>query len=84
MNNKVVVKVNVPKLEMSFDVFIPISKKVSTILYLLTKSINELTSGDYVVNEYINIYNKDTKEIYELNKIIKDTNIRNGTELILL
>lgn len=84
MNNKVVVKIIVPKLEMSFDVFVPISKKVSTILYLLTKSINELTSGDYVVNEYINIYNKDTKEIYELNKIIKDTNIRNGTELILL
>ena len=55
MNNKVIVKIIVPKLEMSFDVFIPISKKVSTILYLLTKSINELTNGDYIVNEYINI-----------------------------
>lgn len=84
MNNKVLVKIIVPKLEMTFDVFIPISKKVSTILYLLTKSVNELTSGDYIVNEYINIYNKDTKEVYQLDKIIKDTNIRNGTELILL
>lgn len=84
MNNKVIVKIIVPKLEMTFDVFIPISKKVSTILYLLTKSVNELTSGDYIVNEYINLYNKDTKEIYNLDKIIKDTNIRNGTELILL
>ena len=69
---------------MTFDVFIPISKKVSTILYLLTKSVNELTNGDYIVNEYINLYNKDTKEMYELDKIIKETNIRNGTELILL
>jgi len=84
MNNKVIVKIIVPKLEMTYDVFIPISKKVSTILYLLTKSVNELTSGDYVINEYINLYNKDTKEVYELDKIIKDTNIRNGTELILL
>ena len=84
MNNKVIVKIIVPKLEMTFDVFIPISKKVSTILYLLTKSVNELTNGDYIINEYINLYNKDTKEIYELDKIIKNTNIRNGTELILL
>ena len=84
MNNKVIVKIIVPKLEMTFDVFIPISKKVSTILYLLTKSVNELTNGDYIVNEYINLYNKDTKEMYELDKIIKETNIRNGTELILL
>ena len=84
MNNKVIVKIIVPKLEMTFDVFVPISKKVSTILYLLTKSINELTNGDYIINEYINLYNKDTKEVYNLNNIIKDTNIRNGTELILL
>ena len=84
MNNKVFVKIIVPKLEQTYDVFIPISKKVSTILYLLTKSINELTYGDFIIDEYINLYNKDTKEVYNLDNIIKDTNIRNGTELILL
>jgi len=84
MNNKVLVKIIVPKLEQTYDVFIPISKKVSTILYLLTKSINELTYGEFIIDEYINFYNKDTKEVYNLDNIIKDTNIRNGTELILL
>lgn len=84
MNNKVTVKLHVPKLDTSYDLFIPINKKVSTIIYLLNKSINELTNGDYIINDYINLYNKDTKEVYNQNMIIKDTDIRNGCELILL
>lgn len=84
MNNKVIVKIIVPKLEMTFDVFIPVSKKISTVCYLLTKSISELTNGEYIINDYINIYNKETKEMYQFDQIVKDTNIRNGSELILL
>lgn len=84
MINKVLVKVIVPELNFSYDIFIPVNELIWRVNKLIVKSISDLTGG--VLNQNLNylLLNKDTGVIYHNNKIIIDTDIRNATELILL
>jgi hypothetical protein len=40
MKNKVIVKILVPEIYESYDVYLPINKKIGNIIELLNKSIN--------------------------------------------
>ena len=82
--NKVLVRVYVPKLEKNFEMWLPLNKRLCNIVNLLVKTIDDFCKG-YNKPEGIPIlYNKSTAEEYNLNLLLKDTNIRNGTELILI
>lgn len=83
MENKILINLIVPTLETSYNIFIPISKRVGNIIQLLIKAINELgTNIDF--DKSILLYNRNTGQQYNPNDLIYDTDIRNGTELILL
>lgn len=84
MKNKVLVELIVPEVEGKFDVFIPVNKKVGSIINLLQKSVFELSDGEYIPTDKTFIYNGINGEKYDTNKIIKETDIRNGTKLILM
>ena len=84
MDNKVLVKVFLPKIDKEYDVWIPLNKKVYNIITLLTKGINELNNNIYQTKELPIIYNRATGEHYDINSIIQETNIKNGTELIMI
>ncbi len=84
MNNKVLVIVYVPLLEESYNIFVPIGKKVGVIKKLLEKTIDELKYSEYDSNSKFLLYNKDTNINYNNNDYIKNTDIRNGTKLVLL
>ena len=47
-------------------------------------SFSELNKSSYTPTTVPTLYNKKTAEIYDLNKKVIDTNIRNGTELLLI
>ena len=83
MNNKILVKLIIPELETEYDVYLPITKKIGNIIKLLIKAIVEM-GYEYDDNVKIALYNRKTGEKYEPNKILVETNIRNGTELVLL
>ena len=82
--NKVLVKLYVPMLEESYEIFIPINKRISNIIDLLVKSINETGNGMYNMNKMPLLYNKLTAKRYNINLTVKENNIKNGTELILI
>lgn len=84
MNNKVLVKLYIPMIEKNYDVWIPINKKISTIITLLVKGISDLNKGCYQPKDLPILYNKETSEEYDINLKVINTNIRNGTELILI
>lgn len=84
MNNKFLVKIYVPLIESSYEVWIPPNKKIENIINLLVKAIFELSKENYNPKSLPSLYNKKTSEIYNLNERVIDTNIRNGSELILL
>ena len=84
MNNKVLVNINVPEIDKNFDVYLKIKKKIGNIIILLNKLINELTDGEFTLSKDNRLYNLTTKELYTSDILLANTNIRNGTLLVLL
>lgn len=84
MDTKVITNINVPEIDLSFDVYLPVNKKIGNIIILLNKAINEITNGDFPLSSTNILYNYDTKSIYEPDVLLLNTDIRNGTRLILM
>lgn len=81
--NKVLVVLTVPSIEMTFEAFIPMNKSISSLIVLFKKAISELSDGYFPVDKSFMLYNKDDGKAYNTGDIVYDTNIRNGTKLIL-
>lgn len=84
MKNKVLVKLIVPELDYKIDVFIPVNEIVFEIKRSFVKAISELigvTKTDRVM--YV-LVNRDNSRVYSDNEIIINTDIRNGSELLLI
>lgn len=80
MNNKVLVKIILESSSDNYDLFIPVNEYIWRIKKLILKSLsNKHNESDVYV-----LVNADTGEIYDDNKIVIDTDIRNGSELLFL
>lgn len=84
MKNKILIELVVPELDMKYNLYVPINKKVGNIIVLLNKAIKELSYGIYEGTEKTCLYDKKTGEKYSINTLIRETNIRNGSSLILV
>jgi hypothetical protein len=84
MNNKILIEVEIPLIEKKYDVFIPINKKVGTIKTLLEQALVELTDKAYKPTEETNLYSKETGNIYDVNRTVRDTDLKNGSRIILI
>lgn len=83
-NNKILVEIEIPLIEKRFDTFIPINKKVGTIKTLLEQALVELTDNAYKPTEESSFYSKETGEIYDVNKTVRDTELKNGSRIVLI
>ena len=83
MNNKVFIVVQVPLIEQQYEVYIPIGKKIHKVSQILSKAIYELSGGHYPMKEST-LYSKVTGKPYNINMTVKDTDIRNGSVIILI
>ena len=85
MNNKVIIKVILPNIELECDVFIPVNEQLWKIEKLVLKCVYDIINLAYNPKEdsYI-IINKNSGKIYDKNQIVIDTDIRNGTELYFI
>ncbi len=84
MNNKVLIQLFVPEIDETFDLFIPVNELLWKVKKLVVKSVYDLTNGEIDPNREYILINKITGEIYKDNIVIRDTNIRNATEIVLL
>ena len=84
ITNKVLVTVNVPSLERKFDMFIPVNRKVHSVVKMIKMSLFELSMGSFVVDNKYLLYNGETGQSYDMNVLIRDTDIRNGSSIIIL
>ena len=83
MENKVLIKLTVPSIKESFDLFLPVNEITWKIKKMLIKSISDLSSIALDSNKEYILLNKENCRIYHNNEIIIDTDIRNGTELLI-
>ena len=84
MTNKVLVKVYVPLIEDEFEVWMPINKRISDVIQLLCKSINEMTGGYFSPSRAPSLYNKASGKQLNIYFNVKEACVKNGTELIII
>ena len=82
--NKILVKIFFPRIDIWYEVWIPLNQKIDDIINQLLKGVNELNGDIYKAPELPILYNRLTGEYYEPNSIVQNTNIVNGTELIFM
>lgn len=84
MKNKVLIQLIVPDIDKRYDVYIPISKKIGNIIVLLNKAVADLNNGLYQGSNATSLYNRNTGVKYAIDDLVKNTDIRNGTSLVLM
>ena len=70
MKNKVLIRLYVPEIDFSFDVFIPVNEIIWKVKKLLVKSVSDLTGGILDLESNFTLINKVTSEIYDNNSIV--------------
>ena len=84
MNNKVLVEVIVPLIEERYEVYIPVNRRISSVIKLLEKAIKESTNGYYPTKEGSVIIDEATGNVYDINITVKESKIINGSKIILI
>ena len=64
MNNKILILVNCPVLEKTYEIFVPVGKKIGTVINLIIKAINELSSQNTLDESILTTIKRDLKLIY--------------------
>ena len=82
MNNKVLIKLYVSNLDMTYDLFIPVNETIFKVKKLIVKSFKDFI--DAKKNSRYLLINKNNSRIYKNDEIVINTDIRNASELILV
>lgn len=83
--NKFLITVIIPTIEKEYDVYIPNNKKMGTIKKYLLKAIFELSSNNFSKNsEEVRMIDRNTGIEYDNNMYVKDTEIKNGSKIIIM
>ena len=83
MDFKVLVNVFVPEIEQSYEFYIPVNRHIDVVVKIINAAINELTFNQFPIKENLQICNRRTGEIYDNGFYVRNTDIKNGTQLVL-
>lgn len=84
MNDKVLVILYVPIIGEKYNCFIPLNKKVQNVINLFMKILYDLNDQNFDMTHNHSLYIKETGKEVNKNVRIRETSIRNATELILM
>jgi len=79
-DNKLLVDLYVLMLDQHFEIFIPVDEKVGNIVNLLDKSLLAMISS----NKKFALLNLYSGNVYKNNDVVRNTDIKNGTKLMLM
>lgn len=83
-NNKILLEVYIPSIEKEYDIYVPVNKKIGTVKKLVEDGLLDLTDNVYIINNDTNLYSKDTGIMYDVNTKLIDTDLKNGSRVILI
>lgn len=81
-SNKILIQIYLPLFEEEYDVFVPINKRIGTIKQLFEKSLVE-QNPSYQIRENTNFYSRDTGKTLDVQLLVKDSGLKNGSRVIL-
>lgn len=82
--NKLLIVVSVPILEEEYDIYIPINKKIGTIKNTIIEQISSLVEIDSNLLRKLKLYDKDSTNILHNDLIVKTSEIKNGSKILLM
>lgn len=82
MDYKVMVNLIVPEIEKSYELYIPINRTIREICKLINQLVNEDTSGLFPIREDVVLCNRYQTVFYSYESYVRDTDIRNGSQLV--
>lgn len=77
--NKLLIDLYVLTLDKNYECFVPINDKVGNIVNLFGRSFFEINSNKSYV-----LLNLSSGKVYNYNDLIRDTDIQNGSKLMLI
>ena len=83
LENKILINLFSPELDSSFDMFIPVNESVYNVKKMILEYFEDLTSIALEKNSYI-LINKLNSRIYKNDEIVRNTDIRNTSELLFI
>lgn len=82
--NRVLINLYIPLMEKKYNIWIPVNRSINYIIKGFLSGINSLNQIEYDIKKhYPKLYNKETAIVYDYKLKVIETDIRNGTELIL-
>ena len=82
--HKILVEIYNPASNNTYDVFIPLKSPVFEVVYLLSNTISELSQDQYKANEQSILCDRQTGDLFDINKTIEELGLKNGSKLMLL
>ena len=73
-----------PMLDESFNCFIPVNEVIWKLKKLIIRSISDLSGLSLDMRADYVMINKDNGRIYKSNEIVISTDIRNGSEIVMM
>lgn len=83
MEYKVLVTISVPSIEEKFEMYLPVNKYIGDINFILSKIFNDVSKVCPVKKNAL-LCSVDTGLSYNPQLLLRDTDIRNGSELIFI
>ena len=84
MDDKILVELVVPILEEKYDIFIPANIRIGHVIELCSKAVCDLSGGYFTLSDTTILYNGENGTMYSIDLLVRNTDIRNGTRLILM
>ena len=82
--SKVLVEVMLPAADRTYDVYIPLESKTSEVIKLLSGMFAEMAEGKYQATDSDILCDAETGTIFDVNRIIAELGIKNGSRLLLI
>lgn len=80
--NKLLIEVTLPAAELTYDLFVPDTMQVGVLTQLVSSVFAELSDGQYTAGHGV-LCEQETGCQYDAQARLFETNIRNGTGLLL-
>lgn len=83
MEFKVLITLYFPEIEQKYELYIPINKTINQVIELIKQVVDDSAPSLNLKTKSFRIANRRNNNIYHSTDVVRNTDIRNGTELIL-
>ena len=83
MNDRILVSVYVISIDQSYEIYIPLARKIGNCVELMCKTIKQFNGDGFNYENGYLLMDGDTGVMYDLNVVVADSGIKNGSKLIL-